>query len=295
MDTVKLRALLAAADCGSLSGAAERLGYTQSGLTHMMNALENEAGMTLLLRGNRGVRLSADGERLAPLMRELLTCDERLEEELALTRGLERGRVSIGSYSSMSLHWLPGILEAFQSKYPDIEVEILEGNGTEIEDWLTSGRIDLAFTSLQPYFTFETIEVMEDPMLAVLPLNHPMAGEKVFPVEKFKGEQLLLYTTPYRLDEDLARTLKQAGLSARAKFTSNFDQTVISMVEHNQGVAIMPSLILEGLNARVATVPLYPHMSRKLGIALRGMKDASPALRRFIDCAKDFLLSGRAL
>ena len=67
MDTAKVRALLASADFGSISKAAETLGYTQSGVTHMMRSLEEEAGFPLLLRGNRGVKFTAEGERLAPL------------------------------------------------------------------------------------------------------------------------------------------------------------------------------------------------------------------------------------
>ena len=99
MDTAKIRALLAAADLGSISKAADALGYTQSGVTHIIRALEEEAGFPLLLRGNRGVRLTADGERLAPLFRELAAMADRLEQELALTRGVERGAVRIGTYS----------------------------------------------------------------------------------------------------------------------------------------------------------------------------------------------------
>ena len=76
---------------------AETLGYTQSGVTHMMRSLEEEAGFPLLLRGNRGVKFTAEGERLAPLFRELLQASDRLEQEMALTRGVERGSVKIGN------------------------------------------------------------------------------------------------------------------------------------------------------------------------------------------------------
>ncbi|MFR5783102.1 MAG: LysR family transcriptional regulator, partial [Oscillospiraceae bacterium] len=204
MDTAK-SALLAAAELGSISKAADSLGYTQSGVTHIVNSLE-EAGFPLLLRGNRGVRLTAEGERLAPLMRELLQNADRLEQEMALTRGVERGTVRIGTYSSISLRWIPRILEAFQERYPGISVELLEGNGPEIEEWLSSGRIDIAFTSLQPHFNFDTIKIQDDPMMAVLPRTHPMAGAEVFPIGRFKGEPFLVYTTTSNVpDEDLAR------------------------------------------------------------------------------------------
>ena len=99
MDTAIIAALRASAELGSISKAADSLGYTQSGVTHIVNSLEEEAGFPLLLRGNRGVRLTAEGERLAPLMRELLQNADRLEQEMALTRGVERGTVRIGTYS----------------------------------------------------------------------------------------------------------------------------------------------------------------------------------------------------
>ena len=289
MDTAKVRALLAAVDFGSISKAAEALGYTQSGVTHMMRTLEEEAGFPLLIRGNRGVKFTSDGERLAPLFRELSQTADRLEQELALTRGVEEGIVKIGTYSSISLHWIPQILEAFQERYPNIKVELLEGNGQEIEEWLSSGRIDIAYTSLQPYFTFDTFKILDDPMFAVLPKNHPRAHDKTYPISEFKNEPFLVYVANTKPDVDLARALNSVGISAQGKFTSNFDMTILAMVEHNLGVTMMPKLILEGSHADVAAVPISPPISRSLGMAVRSMADASPAMRRFMDCTRGVL------
>ena len=289
MDTAKVRALLAAVELGSISKAAETLGYTQSGLTHMMRALEAETGFPLLLRGNRGVRFTAEGERLAPLFRELSHAADRLEQELALTRGVERGIVRIGTYSSISLHWMPRILEAFQTRYPNIEVELLEGNAQEIEDWLSDGRIDIAYTSLRPYFSFDTVKIMDDPMYAVLPRNHPRARDRSFPITAFKREPFLVYVSDTKPEKDLAQAMELAGIGDNAKFSSNFDMTILAMVEHNLGVTIMPRLILEGSGADVAAVPIDPPLSRSLGMAVRSMADASPAMRRLMSCTTEVL------
>ena len=185
---------------------------------------------------------------------------------------------------------MPRILEAFQERYPGIAVELLEGNGPEMEEWLSTGRIDIAFTSLQPYFNFETIRIQDDPMMAVLPRTHPMANAEVFPVGRFKGEPFLVYmTSSNQPDEDLARAMRIAGIPKKAKLSSNFDVTILSMVEHNLGVTIMPKLILEGSTADVAAIPLDPPLKRTLGMAMRSGKAASPAMRRMIDCAKGVL------
>lgn len=290
MDTVKLAALLTAAELGSISKAAEKLGYTQSGVTHIISSLEDEAGFPLLVRGNRGVHFTAEGERLAPLIREVVQAAANLSQEVALTRGLERGTVRIGTYSSISMRWIPKILEAFQEKYPGISVELLEGNGPEIEEWLTTGRIDIAFTSLQPHFSFDTIRIQDDPMMAVVPRTHPMAKAEVFPIGRFKGEPFLVYMTSSNVpDEDLARAMRIAGIPKKAKLSSNFDVTILSMVEHNLGVTIMPKLILEGSTADVAAIPLDPPLKRTLGMAMRAGRAASPAMRRMIECTKAVL------
>ena len=290
VETSKIRTLLSAVDLGSFSKAAEVLGYTQSGITHMMNSLEEELGVPLLVRGNRGVRLSADGQRLEQQLRRLAAEAERLEQELALLRGVERGVVRIGAYSSISLHYLPSILELFQERYPGIDVELFEGDGQEMAAWLSSGRIDLAFMSRQAGRSdFETIKIKDDPMLAVLPKNHPMAGEKVFPFSRFKDERYLVYLGLSGPDEDLSRAMRMAGVGSNARFTSNFDMNIVSMVEHNLGVTILPELILQGSELNVALLPLDPPMSRALVMAMRPEGGTSPAMRRFIDCAREML------
>lgn len=83
METKKWEALLTAVELGSFTRAAEKLGCTQSGLTHMMNSLEGEVGFPLLVRDRYGVRLTTAGERLLPAVRELLQTERRLEGEIA--------------------------------------------------------------------------------------------------------------------------------------------------------------------------------------------------------------------
>ena len=93
MDTKKTKALLLALERGSLTAAAEELGYTQSGLTHMMNSLEDELGIRLLIRSKGGVKLSPAGEILLPRLRELTACAEELEREIEVLR--EQKKISL--------------------------------------------------------------------------------------------------------------------------------------------------------------------------------------------------------
>ena len=86
MDSKKIKSLLTAVEDGSLTSAAQELGYTQSGLTHMMNALEEELGLSLLIRSKAGVHLSAAGQELLGSMRDFLDAADKLEREAAHIR-----------------------------------------------------------------------------------------------------------------------------------------------------------------------------------------------------------------
>ena len=97
MDSKKVYALLAAIDRGSLTAAAAELGYTQSGLTHMMNSLEVELGLNLLVRSKSGVRLSPAGLELLPKMKDFLSAAEELEKDAERLRQRSFSSLRLGA------------------------------------------------------------------------------------------------------------------------------------------------------------------------------------------------------
>lgn len=118
MDTKKLEALAAAVQYGSFTRAAEALGYTQSGMTHMMNSLERDIGFPVLLRGRGGVRLTPAGERIYPLVREVLAASQSLDREIALINSHKEDTIRVASYSSIAMHWLPEVIQQFRRVHP---------------------------------------------------------------------------------------------------------------------------------------------------------------------------------
>ena len=124
MESKKLEALLMAVDLGSFTKAAEVLGYTQSGLTHMMNSLEKEVGFTLLERGRSGVRLTEEGERIAPAVREFLQANARLDSVIEQVSSSRTEIIRVSAYASIAMHWLPGIIQRFREECPDVDVDI---------------------------------------------------------------------------------------------------------------------------------------------------------------------------
>lgn len=98
-------------------------------------------------------------------------------------RGLQSGHIRIGTFSSVATHWLPYILRAFSHDYPGIDYELLLGDYCEVEDWLTSGRVDCGFVRLPTRPEFTTIFLQRDDLAAVLPADHPLAAGDTCPVQ----------------------------------------------------------------------------------------------------------------
>ena len=182
METARCRAFLAAAETGSFSRAAEVLRYTPSGVNQLVSALEKEVGFSLFSRSTKGVALTANGQLLLPVIREILHQEDRLFELSAQMNGLLIGTVTIAAYSSIATHWLPAVIGAFQRDYPQIHVNLLEGIWQEVAQWLDDRTADIGFLSYQEDMPYDWIPLAEDPMLALLPKDHPLARAKAYPL-----------------------------------------------------------------------------------------------------------------
>ena len=132
METARCRAFLAAAETGSFSRAAEMLRYTPSGVNQLVTALEKEIGFSLFSRSTKGVALTANGQLLLPVIREILHQEDKLFELSAQMNGLLIGTVTIAAYSSIATHWLPAVIRDFQENYPHVEIKLMEGIWQEV-------------------------------------------------------------------------------------------------------------------------------------------------------------------
>src|SRR6478752_6726153 len=135
-------------ELGSLTKAGEILGLTQSAVSHAIASLESEWGFSLLNRGRSGINLTSNGEHVLKYIREILKWNEEMLQEIANINGLEIGTVRIGTFSSVSIQWLPEIMKSFNEYHPSIEIKLLEGDYDDIEHWISTGIVDFGFVSL---------------------------------------------------------------------------------------------------------------------------------------------------
>ena len=285
MESKKLEALLMAVDLGSFTKAAEVLGYTQSGLTHMMNSLEKEVGFTLLERGRSGVRLTEEGERIAPAVREFLQANARLDSVIEQVASSRTEIIRVSAYASIAMHWLPRIIQRFREECPDVDVDIRMADHVDVPyELLAQGKMDAILVSPQDEGQYEWVHLADDPMFAVLPRDFDTQGMTAFPLAAFEARDFIMPSQGF--DKDIMRIFNRIGVKPHILPTWVDDPTVISMVSHGLGVSMMTELTVRGRTDGVKLLPVEPASSRELGLAVRSLDAASDGLRHFIDCTK---------
>ena len=287
METSRYRAMIHAVDEGSLSKAAQVMAYTPSGVSQLVAALERDLGFPLLERTKRGVYPTSAGEELMGALRSIIAEEDRLLQLAAEVKGLSTGSVTIGSYPSVATHWLPCVVKEFHKDFPNIRIQMNEGIHQEIDEWLANKEVDLGFISYEESMAWDWIPLAEDPMVAVLPCDHPLAKSESFPIEACKDEAFIM---PGRgQDIDTLKLLNDHNIHPNVVFDTIENSSTMAMVEQGLGISIMNKLVTQRTNFNVACIPVEPSSSITLGIACPSLASASPAARHFVEFTKPYL------
>ena len=148
MDTKKYEVFEKTVELSSLTKAAQELGLTQSGVSHMLSAIEAELQLPLLKRTRTGARLTPEGERMMPYIHEIVRQEKLLRQAAASLHTLVTGKIRIGTFTSVATHWLPAMMMQFQKEHPQVDFQLFNGDYHDIDTWLGDGSVDLAFTTL---------------------------------------------------------------------------------------------------------------------------------------------------
>ncbi|WP_134684339.1 LysR family transcriptional regulator [Brevibacillus migulae] len=285
MNLLKYQIFVRVVELGSLTKAGEMLHLTQSAISHALSGLEQELGVTLLTRSRAGIRLTDNGERLLPHFKEIVKLNEKLYQEVAFINGLEIGKVRIGTFSSVSIHWLPSILKEYRDQFPLIETKLLDGNYREIENWIVTGEVDFGFVNLPTQEPLEVIPLKKDRMLCILAANHDLRTQSSIRLEQIKDLPFIMPAAG--CDTDVRRIFTQRKLSPNIQYELEDDHAIMSMVQNGLGISILPETILLQSHYDLCLRPLHEEHFRSIGIAAVSFKNVSPAAKKFIDFITD--------
>ena len=287
MESSRCKAFIAAADCGSLSKAAEKLNYTASGVSQLISAMENDFGFPLLKRTTKGVVLTLEGEKMLPAIRAFVQQENRIYELAANINGLDIGVVNIAAYSSIATHWLPRVIVGFKQKYPNININLMEGVRQEVLKWVEEGKADIGLLSGGDDMGYDWIPLAEDPMIAVLPKSHSFAKAERYPLDQCVNERFIM--PAMGRDEDVVKMFRKHNIEPDIVYSTNESFSAWAMVENGLGISITNELLMHGWNCDVAKIPVYPPEKITLGMILPSVKHASPAVKRFVKYAESRL------
>src|SRR2546425_12615550 len=192
-----LRTLIALAEAGTVSRAAERVHLTQSALSHQLKALESHYGLAMVKRHGQSVQLTEPGRRLVALGRTVMSEVQAAERDLAKLARKPTGTLRIALECHTCFDWLMPIMDAFRKHWPEVELDLVSGFHPNPLALLADNKTDLVIGSenkprrgvvYHPLFRFE--------VLAVMPHHPPLRGKRYFGARDFSPEKPINFPVP---------------------------------------------------------------------------------------------------
>lgn len=284
MTLTQLEIFSLVAELHGFTAAANRLGVSQSAVSHALKSLEQELGVELLHRHQSQVELSDIGQQLLLRARAMLGLANTLRQEAADARGMKRGTLRIGSFGpTSSIKLLPMILQHYRAAHPGIEVHIDEGPDRQVIQWLEERRIDIGFVVL-PEERFDTFALIEDQMVALLPIDHPLAGRDSLSLSELCHDPFVL--TEAGSSELVSRLFNAARLTPNIRYRCSQLLSTLDTVGRGDALTVVAesSLPVESVS-RYVKKPLSPEVTRHVGLAVLDQRQSSPAALAFVKLA----------
>jgi DNA-binding transcriptional LysR family regulator len=290
LDVKRMRVLREVAARGSFSAAAEALSYTQSAISQQISALEREAGVQLVERTARGVRLTEAGRILVRHADAILARLGDAEAELEALAGLRAGRVRVASFPSAGATVMPKAIGCFRERHPAVEVALVPAEPEDGLALLRGGEVDLALT-IEPTFQpvcqdgLERTHLLDDPLYVALPAAHPLARKPDLALEDLADEPWILGSTTNCPDTSIfLRACQTAGFEPRIAFHSDDYFAIQGFVAAGVGASLIPDLALVTVRDDLAIRSLgeHPPVRRIVAATLAGSW-SSPGRQAMLD------------
>jgi DNA-binding transcriptional LysR family regulator len=258
MELRQLRYFVAVAEEGSLTRAAARLHIAQQSLSQQIRTLETQLGATLFLRSSRGAELTDAGAVFLREARPVLAQAARAVEAVQQAARGGQGSLRVGFLSSVANYVMPPVVRAFRERHPGVTLHVEDVAIATLVERLRAGDLDAGLTRPPQVDDLETEVVLREPVAAVLPSDHPLAGRSEIALAELAGEPWVL--TPRaswppwhaKYDEDFAR----AGFRARVAQRGTSPQNLLALVAAGVGVTRLPLSARTLRDSGVAFVPL---------------------------------------
>lgn len=288
MDNTWIRTFLTVAEEGSFRKAANALEYTQAGVSYIIHNMEEEMGLTLFIRDRKGVRLSSEGQLILPHIKQLEMDNRALTEKINEIKGLEQGTLRVQIFDSISIHWMPGILQQFKQDYPGISVELIsEEDSKKQEEMVFTGEVDCGFFLTDVTTDLDVFTLHEESLLAIVSPDHELAGADAFPVKKLGAYPYI--SMKYDAHTGIREIFNRYNAVPDTVFCMDNDYAAMAMVSKGLGYCIFPELLLKDIPYELCCLEFDKPQKRIIRIGTRSMATASSACVKFIEYTKNWV------
>lgn len=243
MDLKQLEYFVRVAEMGSFTRAAQALDIAQPALSRQVRLLEVELRQNLLVRNGRGALPTDAGRLLLEHARGILHQVERAREELGRVGGALAGRVAIGLPPSLSRALSVPVVRAVRAQLPQASVSISEGLSTTMQEWLTTGRLDIAVLyNAQPDPAIELTPLLEEDLFLVLPVSGSSATlQPAGPVtlQAVAQQALVIPSRPNALRMFVEAEMANVGLRPQIALEIDGVAAILDLVADGAGAALL--------------------------------------------------------
>ena len=280
MDVEKCEILATVLEYGNIRKAAERLGYTPSGVSRAIAALEQECGITLLSRSKSGVSSTESCRQLIPFMDRAISQKRTLERAASDLLNAESGTLRIGTAYPQYHGILASLLGEFRKARPGVEISLVERNSTPLIKMLEEGDLDIAIASKRTG-DFEWHPLVEDELVVLASADHPLAREGVYPLKRLERDPYIEIGPGDETDNQLF--LREQGIQPNTCFSISTAQTSYKMVDAGLGVCLTNSLHKSTYAGDSVFLSTDPQVIVEIGVASARPEMSTPAAKLFLE------------
>jgi DNA-binding transcriptional LysR family regulator len=289
LDVRRMRVLREVAERGSITAAARALSFTPSAVSQQIATLEREAGVALVERGPRSIRLTEAGLALAEHTEGILASLEAAEADIQAIAGVRGGMLRLASFPTAYATIMPATITEFRRRHSGVELTLTEADPLLSITRLNSGELDLALLYEYDYVPLpeddavERVALLDDPIRVLLPRGHRQARRRAVPLDALADDRWITSTARSSCHEFVARSCRAAGFEADIGFESDDHGVWQGLVAAGVGVALAPDLALENLHPGVEARPVALHPLKRRVYAAYRAGGRSPAIEAMLD------------
>jgi DNA-binding transcriptional LysR family regulator len=286
-DLTDLRLFIHVAEASNITHGAKRSNMSLAAASERIREMEATLGTGLLVRGRRGIQLTAAGSILLQHARAVSEQLQQMRGELDGYAGGLRGNVRVLVNTVAMLEYVPALLPTFLARQKNIDVDLEEAKSPDIMRIVAAGRADIGIVAgaIDPEMQLETFPFAQNVLVLITPKRHPLAGKRRVAFADTLAHEYIGLDNASALQTFVNRQAEHLGRSMKVRVRLSSFDVVCQMVEAGTGLAIVPRAAAERWRrlASFSIVPLSDSwVVRHLSLCVRSLQSATPHARRLV-------------